>query len=61
MLNSAKNSTIAGWSQTKNEKPDENSVLLEATKGAAVGEVPVGAVITDDKTGNIISSAHNRV
>ena len=35
--------------------------LLEATKGAAVGEVPVGAVITDDKTGNIISSAHNRV
>lgn len=53
--------TIAGSGARQKMKNPMKIALLEATKGAAVGEVPVGAVITDDKTGNIISSAHNRV
>ena len=52
---------IAGSGARQKMKNPMKIALLEAKKGAAVGEVPVGAVITDDKTGNIISSAHNRV
>ena len=40
---------------------DEEMMLLatdEARAGAALGEVPVGAVITDGE-GNVIASAHN--
>ena len=32
--------------------------LFEAKKAAAVGEVPIGAVIRDDLTDTILVSAH---
>ena len=35
--------------------------LFEARKAAAVGEVPIGAVIRDDVTDAILVSAHNKV
>ncbi len=33
--------------------------LIQAQSAAAAGEVPVGAIIIDPKTGEIIASAHN--
>lgn len=33
--------------------------LAEAQKAAALGEVPVGAVVVDGATGEIVASAHN--
>jgi tRNA(adenine34) deaminase len=35
--------------------------LAEAAKAAAEGEVPVGAVLVDGATRDVIASAHNRV
>ena len=35
--------------------------LSEAGKGAAAGEVPVGAVLVDGETGAVLAAAHNRV
>ncbi len=35
--------------------------LREAKKAAAIGEVPIGAVIRDDVTDAILVSAHNKV
>ena len=35
--------------------------LFEAKKAAAVGEVPIGAVIRDDLTDTILVSTHNKV
>ena len=35
--------------------------LFEAKKAAAVGEVPIGAVIRDDLTDTVLVSAHNKV
>ncbi len=35
--------------------------LAEAEKGAAAGEVPVGAVLVDGETGAVLAAAHNRV
>jgi len=35
--------------------------LAQARMAAAAGEVPVGAVIVDAATGDIVASAHNRV
>jgi len=37
------------------------AALLLAKKATDVGEVPVGCVVVDDVSGNIISSAHNLV
>lgn len=34
--------------------------LEEADRGAAMGEVPVGAVLVDDTTGQILARTHNR-
>jgi tRNA(adenine34) deaminase len=36
------------------------AALAEAKKAAAEGEIPVGAVLVDAQTGEIISRAHNR-
>ena len=36
-----------------------NEALLEAEKAAAEGEVPVGAVVADDR-GKVVARAHNR-
>lgn len=35
--------------------------LAEARAAAAAGEVPVGAVLVDGATGEIVAAAHNRV
>jgi tRNA(adenine34) deaminase len=35
--------------------------LAEARAAAAAGEVPVGAVLVDGATGQVVASAHNRV
>lgn len=35
--------------------------LAEATKAAAAGEVPVGAVLVDGATRQVIAAGHNRV
>jgi tRNA(adenine34) deaminase len=35
--------------------------LAEAEKGAAVGEVPVGAVLVDGDSGTVLAATHNRV
>jgi tRNA(Arg) A34 adenosine deaminase TadA len=35
--------------------------LAEAAQAAAVGEVPVGAVVVDPVTGRVLARAHNRV
>ena len=35
--------------------------LFEAKKAAAVGEVPIGAVIRDDVNDTILVSTHNKV
>jgi tRNA(adenine34) deaminase len=35
--------------------------LVEAAKAAAAGEVPVGAVLVDGATREVIASAHNQV
>jgi tRNA(Arg) A34 adenosine deaminase TadA len=35
--------------------------LAQAEKGAAAGEVPVGAVLVDGDSGAVLAAAHNRV
>ena len=40
--------------------PHMNRALAEAAKAAAIGEVPVGAVVISP-TGELIAAAHNRV
>ncbi|MCC7049024.1 MAG: nucleoside deaminase [Alphaproteobacteria bacterium] len=35
--------------------------LAEAAKAAAMGEVPVGAVVVDAASGRVLAAAHNRV
>ena len=35
--------------------------LAEAERGAAAGEVPVGAVLVDGRSGAVLARAHNRV
>jgi len=35
--------------------------LEQAAKGAAAGEVPVGAVLVEAATGRVLAAAHNRV
>jgi len=37
------------------------SALRAARQGAAAGEVPVGAVLVDGRTGEVLARAHNRV
>ena len=37
------------------------AALREAARGAAAGEVPVGAVLVDAGSGEVLASAHNRV
>ena len=34
--------------------------LAEAAKAAAAGEVPIGAVVVEARTGRILAAAHNR-
>ncbi len=34
--------------------------LAEAAKAASLGEVPVGAVLVDGGSGEVIAAAHNR-
>ncbi|WP_421782879.1 nucleoside deaminase [Kiloniella litopenaei] len=45
------------------KKPGEAMTLAleEAKKAAAAGEVPVGAVIVDRESGQVLAQAHNRV
>lgn len=38
-----------------------DEALREAAKAAEAGEVPVGAVIVDGETGQVLAVAHNRV
>lgn len=35
--------------------------LAEAAKGAALGEVPIGAVVVEAASGRVLATAHNRV
>jgi tRNA(Arg) A34 adenosine deaminase TadA len=44
------------------ETPDHmGAALAEARKAAAAGEVPVGALLVDGASGEILARAHNRV
>jgi tRNA(adenine34) deaminase len=46
----------------KARKPDYmGEALAEAALAAAIGEVPVGAVLVDAASGEILARAHNRV
>ena len=38
-----------------------DQAIKQAKKALLVDEVPIGAVLVDNKTNNIISSAHNAV
>jgi tRNA(adenine34) deaminase len=38
-----------------------DEALREAAKAAEAGEVPVGAVVVDGETGEVLAQAHNRV
>lgn len=44
--------------QIKNDIEGMKEALIEAKKAFAIGEIPIGAIICDDK-GNIISRGHN--
>ena len=47
---------------TQRDKPDYmGEALAEARLAAAAGEVPVGAVLVDASSGEILARAHNRV
>ncbi|WP_455373094.1 nucleoside deaminase [Limibacillus halophilus] len=44
------------------KKPDHmEAALEEARAAAAAGEVPVGAVLVDSESGEVLARAHNRV
>lgn len=48
--------------ETHSGKPDYmGEALVEARLAAAAGEVPVGAVLVDAASGEILARAHNRV
>ena len=44
--------------QIKNDIEGMQEALIEAKKAFAIGEIPIGAIICDDK-GNIIARGHN--
>ena len=44
--------------QIKNDIEGMKEALIEAKKAFAIGEIPIGAIICDDK-GNIIARGHN--
>ena len=44
--------------QIKNDIEGMHEALIEAKKAFAIGEIPIGAIICDDK-GNIIARGHN--
>ncbi len=49
-------------SETVNARPAYMAqALAQAEKGAAAGEVPVGAVLVDGDSGAVLAAAHNRV
>ena len=57
---------VSGHSWGMAEKPQKSNdpfavALRYARRGADVGEVPVGAVVVDGKTGEILARAHNLV
>jgi tRNA(adenine34) deaminase len=51
---------LAGTAQALDDTELMQMALAEARAAAALGEAPIGAVVYDPATGQVVASAHNR-